>query len=122
MGATMELGEIGLERGCDAYTPADKDGINEELNGLDFGIIVGYFALVICTGLGVTLYGHWQRKKAGEAQGAGDFFLASRSMYFIPVAASLFFSYWDGFFFQSMFRREFLPCLSTSESALVANE
>ena len=82
--------KINLERGCDAYTPADKDGINEELNGLDFGIIVGYFALVICTGLGVTLYGHWQRKKAGEAQGAGDFFLASRSMYFIPVAASLF--------------------------------
>lgn len=40
--------------------------------------------------MGVTLYGHFKRKKAGEQQDAGDFFLASRSMFFVPVAASLF--------------------------------
>lgn len=40
--------------------------------------------------MGVTIYGNWKRKKAGTEQNAGDFFLASRSMFFIPVTASLF--------------------------------
>ena len=57
---------------------------------MDFAIIGGYFGIVIATGLGVTIYGTWKRKKAGETQGVGDFFLASRSMFFLPVAASLF--------------------------------
>ena len=67
-----------------------SSGTNGDLSGVDYGVIGAYFGVVICTGLGVTLYGAWKRKKAGEQQDAGDFFLASRSMFFVPVAASLF--------------------------------
>jgi len=77
------------DRNCEDYTPAPVPE-NDQLNGVDYGVIGGYFALVIGTGLGVTLYGNWKRKRAGAEQNAGDFFLASRSMLFVPVAASLF--------------------------------
>lgn len=79
------------DRQCENYEQSpNQGGTDQELNGLDFAIIGGYFGIVIATGLGVTIYGTWKRKKAGETQGVGDFFLASRSMFFLPVAASLF--------------------------------
>ena len=77
------------DRHCNEYQPAPVPE-NDTLNSVDYGVIGGYFALVIFTGLGVTIYGNWKRKKAGTEQNAGDFFLASRSMFFIPVTASLF--------------------------------
>ncbi|CBY36450.1 unnamed protein product [Oikopleura dioica] len=74
---------------CSNYKPSSKQ-YDDSLNAADYGVIGGYFAIVILTGLGVTIYSNRQRKKAGADQEASDFFLASRSMYFIPVAASLF--------------------------------
>ena len=77
------------DRQCENFkqAPVPEDA---ELNGVDYGVIGGYFALVLGTGIGVTVYSNWKRRKAGAEQNAGDFFLASRSMFFIPVAASLF--------------------------------
>ena len=60
------------------------------MTSLDYGILGGYFALILSVGIGISLYGYFQRKKQNQDHGVGDFFLASRTMFFIPVAGSLF--------------------------------
>ena len=56
----------------------------------DYGILGGYFACIICFGIFISLYGWWKRKRNDTQQAAGDFFLASRTMMFLPVAGSIF--------------------------------
>lgn len=80
---------IAEDRNCENFESAVVPE-NDQLDGFDYGVIGGYFALVLGTGIGVTVYSNWKRKKQGDEQNAGDFFLASRSMFFVPVAASLF--------------------------------
>ena len=58
------------------------------LNGLDWGVIGAYFAVVLGTGLGISFYS--SRKNRNKAQTTTDFLLAGRSMSFLPVAFSLF--------------------------------
>ena len=57
------------------------------LNGIDWGVIGGYFAIVLGTGLGISWY---SSRKSKTAQSTTDFLLAGRSMWFLPVAFSLF--------------------------------
>jgi len=54
------------------------------LDGADWGVIGGYFAIVLGTGLGISFF---SRSKTGNAT---DFLLAGRSLWFLPVAFSLF--------------------------------
>ena len=56
----------------------------------DYGILGGYFACIICFGIFISLYGWWKRRRNDTQQAAGDFFLASRTMMFLPVAGSIF--------------------------------
>ena len=74
---------------CASYRPSTKE-YDQSLTSLDYGILGGYFALVLSIGIGISLYGYFQRKKSGQTNQVSDFFLASRTMYFIPVAGSLF--------------------------------
>ena len=54
------------------------------LDGADWGVIGGYFAIVLGTGLGISFF---SKSKSGSAT---DFLLAGRSLWFLPVAFSLF--------------------------------
>ena len=54
------------------------------LDGADWGVIGGYFAIVLGTGLGISFF---SKSKTGNAT---DFLLAGRSLWFLPVAFSLF--------------------------------
>ena len=54
------------------------------LDGADWGVIGGYFAIVLGTGLGISFF---SKSKSGSAT---DFLLAGRSLWFLPIAFSLF--------------------------------
>ena len=62
---------------CASYRPSTKE-YDQSLTSLDYGILGGYFALVLSIGIGISLYGYFQRKKSGQVNQVGDFFLASR--------------------------------------------
>jgi len=54
------------------------------LEAADWGVIGGYFAVVLGTGLGISFF------SKSKSSNATDFLLAGRSMWFLPVAFSLF--------------------------------
>ena len=74
---------------CANYRPSTKE-YDQSLTELDYGILGGYFTLVLSIGIGISLHGYFQRKRNNQSNEVGDFFLASRTMFFIPVAGSLF--------------------------------
>jgi len=97
--------------------PLNEDGLpTTVLEAADWGVIGGYFAIVLGTGLGISFF---SKSKSSNATGQGftdhkiiqqsnisspyrkkstsgpwirvqDFLLAGRSMWFLPVAFSLF--------------------------------
>jgi len=74
---------------CKDYSPTSKV-YDDKFTGLDYGILGGYFACIICFGICISLYGWWKRRRNHTEQAVGDFFLASRTMMFLPVAGSIF--------------------------------
>ena len=53
------------------------------LEAADWGVIGGYFAIVLGTGLGISLC---NKNKGGTAT---DFLLAGRSLWFLPVSLNI---------------------------------